>query len=319
MAQPPYYHSDRDGALPIRAEVKKIITDRAQSNVTYVCRSLNLNALESDPVWQISRESVTGNVSTLVYAADGQFNQRASDRTTLFPPAPFVNAHSLNFNGINNYVSAGDVLPFERTNPFSLSVWFRVGALGTNRVVLGKRDNTANARGYELFVLNSGVLSMILSSANVGNRIRVDTTAPILALTWYHAVVTYDGSSLAPGVQIYLNGVPQGVTLTENTLSGTILSTANFQMGAREAAIFPFFGHMDEPAVYNIALTPAQVLAIYNAGVPDDLIALSTTGNLLSWWRNGDDAFYPTILDIKGTNHATMINMSPTNITTVVP
>lgn len=77
---------------------------------------------------------------------------------------------------------------------------------------------------------------------------------------WTHFAATYDGSYMA----IYING-------SLNTLSvynkGIFAGTVPLVIGAATpGGDSPFAGRIDEPAVYNRALSAAEILAIYNAG-----------------------------------------------------
>jgi hypothetical protein len=87
---------------------------------------------------------------------------------------------------------------------------------------------------------------------------------------WHHVVVTYDGTTLAA----YLDGQPIGshrFAAALNTLnrSGLVIG-ADFQGSA------PFYGSLDELAVYPTALTASQVAAHFTAsGRP----APTTTGS----------------------------------------
>jgi hypothetical protein len=49
----------------------------------------------------------------------------------------------------------------------------------------------------------------------------------------------------------------------------------------------------DEVAVYSTDLSASEISAIYNSGAPNDLSSLSTSTNLVGWWRfedNTDDS-----------------------------
>ena len=50
-------------------------------------------------------------------------------------------------------------------------------------------------------------------------------------------------------------------------------------------------GKIDETAIWNTALTEAQVLEIYNNGRPKDLSTFSGTAPV-SWWRLGENAYF---------------------------
>ncbi len=48
-----------------------------------------------------------------------------------------------------------------------------------------------------------------------------------------HVAVTYDGSSKAAGVQVYVNGEPQPTNVQADTLTATIRTTVPFKIGQR--------------------------------------------------------------------------------------
>jgi glucose/arabinose dehydrogenase len=76
--------------------------------------------------------------------------------------------------------------------------------------------------------------------------------------SWYHLVGTYDGTVQ----RLYVNG---GLVASQ-ALSGNVDTVAgDFRIGTTRASEF-FKGAVDDVAVYNKALTPAQVQAHYEAG-----------------------------------------------------
>ena len=95
----------------------------------------------------------------------------------------------------------------------------------------------------------------------------------------------------------------------------------NFQVG-RNGSDYNFAGNLDEISIWDVALTEAQLLGLYNSGAPTDLSKEAFESNLTTWWRMGDpsgQASYPTIADSKGSLDLTMTNMVAANITTNVP
>jgi len=92
----------------------------------------------------------------------------------------------------------------------------------------------------------------------------VTSTQAVPLTGWHHVVCTKTGAT----VKQYIDGVDVTGTITNATLvsnSGGFLffgSDNNANFGGSE----PFVGYLDEIAVYNRVLTPAEVLAHYNAG-----------------------------------------------------
>ena len=152
------------------------------------------------------------------------------------------------------------------------------------------------------------------------------------ALTgWHYIALTY---TKATGVaSIYLDGVEKG---TASGLAGAdiVYHPSNnrplmFGADAQSDTVGENFfgGNIDEGSVWNTALSGAELLAVYNSGIPINL--LSNTGdyvsssNLQGWWRMGDPdgtSAYPTIVDDSpNTNNGTMTNMTSADIETIVP
>jgi hypothetical protein len=80
-----------------------------------------------------------------------------------------------------------------------------------------------------------------------------------LAGVWHRLNVTFDGSSSATGVAIYLDGqaLPK-VTVDADTLSKSIETSAPLQIGARHTSL-PFVGKLDDLRVYDSLFPPEQV------------------------------------------------------------
>ena len=88
-----------------------------------------------------------------------------------------------------------------------------------------------------------------------------------------------------------------------------------------------FEGNIDEGSVWNKALTSAELLAVYNGGIPVNLLSNTgdyvSSGDLQGWWRMGDPngvLSYPTIPDDStNSNDGTMTNMTSADIEEETP
>jgi len=77
--------------------------------------------------------------------------------------------------------------------------------------------------------------------------------------TWYHAAVTYDGTT----VVLYLNGVVEATKTT--TSLNTVLDANGLTLGLRPGSA-TWNGQIDEVEIFNQALSQAQIQSIYQAG-----------------------------------------------------
>jgi len=132
---------------------------------------------------------------------------------------------------------------------------------------------------------------------------------------WHHVVLTWntsesytdptDSTSYTGTMKLYFDGtivnfgqgayVGNGSTATAVGLNG-IPSTTVFdklRIGARFNGNNDMDALFDEVAVYSTDLSASEISAIYNSGAPNDLSSLSTSTNLVGWWRfedNTDDS-----------------------------
>jgi hypothetical protein len=89
------------------------------------------------------------------------------------------------------------------------------------------------------------------------------TGGPYTVGSWTHVVTVWNGTTPT----LYVNGVN-----TNATVSGaggynpnSAASPGIFSVGSYDTGSNPFTGAVDETAFYNTALTPAQILAHFNA------------------------------------------------------
>lgn len=293
---------------------RTIKVDEASSSFGYVGIA-EFGTLPSAAAWRILRVYRQGNVYT-VESASGGVTNIWDDRATYFDSVPLNNAYSLNFDGVNDFLTCGNNYTFEHSQAFSVSFWVNPNNLAATRCLISKCSNDANVYGYNIqHLVTSGSLQVQMRATGA-NTVHGFTTA-LTAGTWQHIVMTYSGGSNINGARMYRNAVI-GDTPASAALSGTFTNTAEFVIGARNTA-FPFSGNIDEVSVWNKALSQTEVTELYNSGQPGDLVDHSATTNLQSWWRMGDGDTSPTILDQKGSADGTMTNMVAGDIEGDIP
>jgi hypothetical protein len=211
-------------------------------------------------------------------------NTAAGDIVTESPGEAFWNLLSLGTDGIDEFVNLGNDPGFSGSDqPFSAAVWFKTTQGGTADI-FGKWGG-ALARDWVIF-LSGGQIQGYMGA----------TAGPAFASTvglfndgdWHLAVMSWDGTTLAIDVD---GGADRQTTAVPDRVGNP---GSRVYLAGRETfgptAISLYNGRFDEPSFYNLALTAAECVEMYNAGSPIDLNDLSP-GLPIHWWRCGDATF----------------------------
>jgi len=155
---------------------------------------------------------------------------------------------------------------FTRSDPFTLSLWVNTPALAPRQVVLhhSRAPIDAGSRGYEL-LLENGKLAFGLHHMWPGNSLKVAARTALKAGEWTHVAATYDGSSRAAGIRLYLNGQPVEHDVIRDGLHKDITyegGEPNLTLGHRFRDNGFKGGQVDDLRVYNRALTAFEVHAL---------------------------------------------------------
>ena len=129
---------------------------------------------------------------------------------------------ALQFDGENRAKFPG-VADFNRHQPFSLAFWLKVPEAYERAVVLHRSMawTDAGSRGYELLI-EDGELSFALVHFWPGNAIRIRANEQLPLDRWTHVTLTYDGSSRAAGMNLYVDGAVAETRVIRDALTRTI-------------------------------------------------------------------------------------------------
>jgi hypothetical protein len=171
-------------------------------------------------------------------------------------------AQAVELDGENGFTFPG-IGHFTRTDPFSITLWLETASHAERQVVLhhSKAPADAGSRGYEL-LLENGHLSVGLHHQWPGNSIQIRCKSAVPTNEWVHVAFTYDGSSHASGLRIFINGKPSEVEVIRDHLWKDI----TYESGEPELAIGYRFrdsgfkqGNVDDFRIFNRALTAIEV------------------------------------------------------------
>jgi len=196
-------------------------------------------------------------------------------------PGPLGNA--IRFSG-DTGVELKNQAQFERTDSFTMAAWLRP-AEHTGRTVVWHNSKPiweVGGRGYEL-AINGGHIEFTLCHVWPGNAVRVRTRAELTAHQWTHVSVTYNGSSRADGVVIYLNAKPMPVDVVRDHLYATIRlppkRVGPLVVGARRSETGFIDGEVDEFVVFDRSLTRLELTRLAGKPAASASVGTSTGGS----------------------------------------
>lgn len=223
----------------------------------------------------------------------------------------FYSTKSLLLNGSTQYCTGGDVLGsvLEYNVAWSISLWRKTS--GPAGMWIAKGDDSSPYKGLQFYGAGNVVVQAISAP---GSAATFSTGTGLDDGAWHHVVLTKAaGASVSGGDwHIYVDGVDQTLTPSQDNLTGSILTTFPFLVGEWGSVNpYPFNGSLDEVAVYDKALNSAEVLWLFNAGIAGDLKDVAAPSNLKAWWHMGEDLAINTIPDQEGLYNLTVVG-SPT-------
>lgn len=168
-------------------------------------------------------------------------------------------------------------------------------------------NNVASKTQLQLFKIN--VFPVTYLSAN--------GTADIPNGAWVHVAVTIDATGRASGTRFYINGIPDAVSSTADTLtSGSTTNSVSATLFQR-TGIQTFNGRIDELAVWNgTVLTKAQINNHYLFGIADQSLTQANAVPVLydgDWGGDADDVFDTHLMAwLVKSGYASLIGMTNT-------
>jgi len=229
-------------------------------------------------------------------------------------PGAYDNTYSLNFDGVDEYLEGtlDSSSPIKSvTTAFSMSIWVNTSTGG------GKKGIGVWYGSSRWATLGFGSADRAAFDVKTsgGRTIHLSSTSALDDGNWHFLVGTFDGSNC----RVYVDGTLE----TTASQSGQFNDTGNIfttmRIGRNVFTYTAYWGgHLDEGAMWDVVLSDADVTALYNSGVPNDLRSSGSydtdrTSNLIGWWRNGDGtegASGTTVYDMSGISDTTDLTMN---------
>jgi hypothetical protein len=182
-------------------------------------------------------------------------------------PGAFDNA--ILFNGVDQYGVRQGGFPIYDNSAYSVAMWIMATGIGQSDLRFFSESSTNVGAGNQLFCFGThatgadGTMRVFIRN-NAGAAIMVrNSTQTVLDGTWHHIVWT-ETNGLA---RLYVDGVLDATDF-DYTRSPLTLNQTSVGAIVRAAIGSYFAGALDEVAVWNRALTRAEIQEVRMTGIP---------------------------------------------------
>lgn len=190
------------------------------------------------------------------------------------PSAPNYTT-ALEFDGTSDYIQGGNI-GISGNATFSISYW----AYWDGSSFSGDYPSVV---GNSTFSVSNGLSTTWKNGRPALDfwsvRYRADNT--LLTQQWYHLVFTKTQGAISTTSKIYVNGVEVNGSL-EGTDTNPNITNSNLNIGRLNNVSTRYWnGFISNAAIFNSALTSAQVSTLFNFGTPETNISFSPQ----AWWK----------------------------------
>jgi Protein of unknown function (DUF1553)/Protein of unknown function (DUF1549)/Planctomycete cytochrome C/Concanavalin A-like lectin/glucanases superfamily len=245
------------------------------------------------------------DVKKRVFIVDSKHDMLCSGSISLKDEAPGKVGRGCYFNSDHSRKIGFPprVANFHRWQPFTFSLWLQMDTLPQHGVILHRSRAGLDAanRGYEL-TFEDGKLTATLAYFYPGNAIRVQAEERIEFSEFHHVAFTYDGSSRADGIQLFVDGRRIKTRIVRDNLYNDIdyrtdwgdldsskvadadLGNAiTLKLGGRTLDTGLRDATLDELRVYNVSLSSSEIAVL--AGISND----TDDTAWISWFAREED------------------------------
>jgi hypothetical protein len=256
-------------SLPSAEQAQQLVALRKRLDECQLkVRSLEPELKSSIAAWEprataeLDAIPVDGNQAAFDFnenTADHSPKQLKTNTVGSFSYAPGVVGKAAEFHE-SQYVELSEPANFDADKPFSVALWIKPGS-STFGCVLTKMRSTADSRGFELnWYKGQTRINLINDFGHQAIEIGLKQTFP--AGRWHHVAVTYDGSSKAAGLKVFIDGQSQVLAIRRDSLSGSIATDEPWRIGWKGTGA-GLEGSLDELRIYDRPLAAREVEAIY--------------------------------------------------------
>ncbi len=171
-----------------------------------------------------------------------------------------------------SFLDAGNVGRFGFFDKFTIAAWVWPAPAGGT--IISRMTDTDRADGYSLAIEN-GKLHVRLVKRWLDDAIRVESLETIVPDTWHHVCFSYDGSRVASGIALYIDGRPAPLKVNLDDLNQNFVTDEPLRIGAGGGPARRFQGHIADVRLYNQVVSAADVGILACLDPIGDMIAIA--------------------------------------------
>ncbi len=261
---------------------------------------LDASATYDGSDWTIPDDSSNSNDGTSSGMTQSALQQSDLSFKTSYSP------YALDFDsGSGDYLQVPNTTDFDfGTGDFTWSLWINYEThVNYSGLLYTGISNTT----YRLKFQTSGQI-LFMQNADGDSQV-ADLGTNITGTGWHHLCLVRSSGTITT----YLDGSP----VDTDSRAGNVNSNGNDLLIGKNGSSSYFNGKLSNISIWNAGLTSSQVKEIYSEGVPQNLNNHSAYSNLVSWWQLGSNSSFNTnwtVLDEKGSNNGTSVNMIESDI-----
>jgi hypothetical protein len=189
------------------------------------------------------------------------------------------------------YIDQGDVGKFGYFDKFTVAAWV-LPVENASGGIVSRMSDDSDSDGWALHLQDSKV-QVNLVKRWLDDALRVETERPLVADRWQHVAMTYDGSRMASGVRIYVDGVVQPQTVRLDLLNQTMSNLEPLRIGSTGTQQ-RLTGAISDVRIYRRVLDATELAVLAVPELVSELASLSSTERSSSQAEKLRQAFLAT-------------------------
>lgn len=191
----------------------------------------------------------------------------------------FFNGASRDFDGVGDIINCGSAFTFlDALTPKTMIAWIYPETLGESSAGrIGNWVNSAATAGGTWRLDNTGGNCMVFQHVGTTTLLRRSSAGTITLNKWTAVAMTWDGSTTAANVHLYIDLIEPSYQTTTNGVSLGVDGTTDFIIGNITSGIRTFNGNIAYVQIFDVVLTNSEIRqATYIPG--------SITRGLVGYW-----------------------------------